>query len=79
MMQGVLNIYKDKVYLTNHAGQFSLTSGQSLYLIIQNCRIPVVVIHSSKTGRWRFRYLENIDVAGQRVVVDNESENMEQS
>lgn len=70
MMKGVLNVEKDQVYVTNQTGKISLASGQPLYLLLQDCRIPVVVVHSPKTHQWCFQYLDRIAVGGQKVLVD---------
>ena len=69
MTQGVLNIYQDEIYIINDTKRVPLQSGQYVYLIVQDCRIPVIVCHSAETGKWCFRNLEGIEINGQEAAV----------
>ena len=69
MMQGVLNVYRDNVYIVTDTKKEPLHSGQYVYLIVHGCWIPVIVRHSAETGKWCFQHLEEIEINGQEAAV----------
>lgn len=70
MTEGVLSIQKNNIYVSGESGNVPVCSGQYMYLNIQECWVPVIIAHSDKTGKWYFRYLENLKVNGQKVAVE---------
>lgn len=67
MTEGILNKHKNNIYIDSDSRKFPVLSGQYLYLKVYNCWIPVIISRSEETGDWNFRYLEEIEITGQRV------------
>lgn len=67
VIEGFLSRYKNNLYIDSDSKNFPVFSGQQLYLNVYNCWIPVIICCSEETGTWHFRYLEGIEIAGQKV------------
>lgn len=64
MIKGVLNIYRNKMYITSASKRFKVSPGQYIYLIVHGSRVPVIASYSQRRGSWYFRNLEGLEVEG---------------
>ena len=68
-MGGILKIKKNRAFVEQQNGEVEVASGQYVYLKVENCWIPVVVRYSARRKKWYFKYLEEIPVCGQKVLL----------
>ena len=59
MTKGIVKIKKNRAFVEQQNGE----------LKVENCWIPVVVRYSARRKKWYFKYLEEIPVCGQKVLL----------
>lgn len=69
MTKGIVKIKKNRAFVEQQNGEVEVASGQYVYLKVENCWIPVVVRYSARKKKWYFKYLEEIPVCGQKVLL----------
>ena len=69
MTKGIVKIKKNRAFVEQQNGEVEVASGQCVYLKVENCWIPVVVRYSARRKKWYFKYLEEIPVCGQKVLL----------
>lgn len=69
MTKGIVKIKKNRAFVAQKDREVEVASGQYVYLNVENCWIPVVVRYSARRGKWYFKYLEEIPVCGQKVLL----------
>lgn len=69
MTKGIVKIKKNRAFVEQQNGEVEVASGQYVYLKVENCWIPVVVRYSARRKKWYFKYLEEIPVCGQKVLL----------
>ena len=60
---------ENRAFVEQQNGEVEVASGQCVYLKVENCWIPVVVRYSARRKKWYFKYLEEIPVCGQKVLL----------
>ena len=69
MTKGIVKIKKNRAFVEQQNGEVEVASGQYVYLKVENCWIPVGVRYSARRKKWYFKYLEEIPVCGQKVLL----------
>ena len=62
MTKGIVKIKKNRAFVEQQNGEVEVASGQYVYL-------KVVVRYSARRKKWYFKYLEEIPVCGQKVLL----------
>ena len=69
MTKGIVKIKKNRAFVEQQNGEVEVASGQCVYLKVENCWSPVGVRYSARRMKWYFKYLEEIPVCGQKVLL----------
>ena len=64
MTKGIVKIKKNRAFVEQQNGEVEVASGQYVYLKVENCWR-----YSARRKKWYFKYLEEIPVCGQKVLL----------